>query len=204
VLLDGTVALTVADTNVSSWWGSGTAWWEISCTAAGTGAAANDSVRTRILDCYTRPAKMIIGTSKAISNGPFQLTVNGGFRGQRYILLTSTNLVKWSPIRGFLITNPPVTLYDADAVHYRSRFYRVGPLNLATISLKVNSNQPLNSNGMNMVLSSLPGLNYEVDASTDMFHWVAITNFAGTNVALYFADPEAKYLKQRFYRAVIP
>jgi hypothetical protein len=204
VLLDGAMALTVTDTNVSSWWGSGTAWWEISCTGAGTGAAANDSVRTRILDCYTRLAKIMIGPSQTLSNGSFQLTVNGGVRAQIYTLLASTNLADWVPISGFIVTNPPVIVHDPDAIHYRRRFYRTGPLSLAPINLKFNSNQPLNSNGMNMVLSSLPGLNYEIDASTDLVHWATITNFAGTNQPLYFTDPQAKALKQRFYRAKIP
>ena len=204
VLLDGTIALTVTDTNVPNWWGSGTAWWEISCTGADTGAAANDSVRTRILDCYTRLATLMIGTSPTLSNGKLQLIVNGGVRGQSYTLLSSTNLVDWLPITGVLITNPPVTVYDPDVVNYPQRFYRIGPLSLATINLKFNSNQPLNSNGANLVLSSLPGLNYEIDASTDLVHWTAITNLAGTNLPLYFTDPQAKTFEQRFYRAVIP
>jgi hypothetical protein len=204
VLLDGVTGLTVTDTNVSRWWGSGTAWWEISCTGAGTGAAARDSVRTRILDCYTQPTTLSIWPSRTVLNGQFQLTVNGGVRGQRYILLASTNLINWLPLKGFVITNPPVAVYDPDTISYRSRFYKIGPLSLAPISLKLNSNQPLKSNGLNMVLGSLPGLNYEIDACTDLVHWTAITNFAGTNAPLYFTDPQAKVLKQSFYRAVIP
>jgi hypothetical protein len=148
---------------------------------------------------------VVIGPSKLLPNGQFQLTINGGVSGQSYVLLASTNLVNWTPIRGFVDTNPPVTIYDPDAANYRRRFYRIGPLSLApAMTLGLNSGQRSSSNGFNMVLSSLPGLNYEIEASTDLVNWVIITNFMTTNSPSCFGDPQAKNYQQRFYRAVMP
>jgi hypothetical protein len=53
----------------------------------------------------------------------------------------------------------------------------------------------------NKVLNSLPGLNYEIEASTDLVNWVIITNFMTTNSPYFFGDPQAKNYQQRFYRA---
>jgi hypothetical protein len=145
-----------------------------------------------------------IGPSKLLPNGQFQLTINGGVSGQSYVLLASTNLVDWLPISGFVDTNPPITVYDPDASNYRWRFYRIGPLSLApAMKLGLNSGQPLGSNGFNVVLNSLPGLNYEIEASTNLVDWTTITNFVSTDSPFYFTDPTAKNFKYRFYRAVM-
>ena len=147
---------------------------------------------------------VVIGPSKLLSNGQFQLTVNGGVSGQSYVLLASTNLVDWTPISGFVDTNPPVTIYDPDAAKYRWRFYRIGPMSVApAITLSLNSGQLFGSNGINFALYSLPGLNYEIEASTNLVNWTTITNFVSTNSTFYFSDPAAKNFKQRFYRAVM-
>jgi hypothetical protein len=148
---------------------------------------------------------VVIGPSKLLPDGQFQLTVNGGVSGQSYVLLASTNLVDWTPISGFVDTNPPVTISDPDAANYRRRFYRIGPLSLApAMTLGLNSGQRSSSNGFNMVLNSLPGLNYEIEASTDLVNWVIITNFMTTNSPYCFGDPQARNYQRRFYRAVMP
>lgn len=75
----------------------------------------------------TATTNLVTGPSKLLSNGQFQITVNGGVLGQNYVLLASTNLMDWTPISGFVDTNPPVTIYDPDAAKYRWRFYRIAP-----------------------------------------------------------------------------
>jgi uncharacterized repeat protein (TIGR01451 family) len=142
---------------------------------------------------------VMIGPSQLLSDGRFQLTMNGGVSGQSYVLLASTNLVDWTPISGFVDTNPPITIYDPDAVEYSQRFYRIGPLSLAPpMKLGVNAGKPFNA-----MLYALPGLGYEIDASTDLINWLPLTNFIGTNSPFYFNDPTATNYNQRFYRAVI-
>jgi hypothetical protein len=142
---------------------------------------------------------VMIGPSQLLSDGRFQLTMNGGVSGQSYVLLASTNLVDWTPISGFVDANPPITIYDPDAVEYSQRFYRIGPLSLAPpMKLGVNAGKPFNA-----MLYALPGLGYEIDASTDLINWLPLTNFIGTNSPFYFNDPTATNYNQRFYRAVI-
>ena len=64
--------------------------------------------------------------------------------------------------------------------------------------------QPMNSNGFNVVLYSLPGLNYEIQASSNLVDWTTITNFVSTNSPFYLSLPTAINTKQGFYRAVLP
>jgi hypothetical protein len=150
-------------------------------------------------------SKVSIGSSKLLSNGQFQLTVNGGVSGQKYVLLASTDLLNWTPISGFVDTNPPVTIYDPNAANYARRFYRIGPASLTpAMKLGLNSGQLFGGNGLNLLLYSLPGFQYEIEASTNLVNWISITNFASTNSPFYFSDPQTPNFKQRFYRAVQP
>lgn len=146
---------------------------------------------------------LIVGPSRLLGDGRFQLTVNGGVSGQSYVLLASTNLVDWTPISGFVNTNSPVTIYDSAAAQYGQRFYRIGPLSLApAMRLTVNGGQPLSSNGFSAMLYALPGLRYEIDASLDLLSWQLVTNFVSTNSPFSFRDSNATNFSQRFYRAV--
>jgi hypothetical protein len=181
-----------------------------SVSYAVSAVTASGSTSTQVVATVIAPSSVVvntnvvIGPSKLLSNGQFQLTVNGGVSGQSYVLLASTNLVDWTPISGFVDTNPPVTIYDPDAAKYRWRFYRIGPMSVApAITLSLNSGQLFGSNGINFALYSLPGLNYEIEASTNLVNWTTITNFVSTNSTFYFSDPAAKNFKQRFYRAVM-
>ena len=109
------------------------------------------------------------------------------------------------PISGFVDTNPPVTIFDPYAAHYRQRFYRIGPISLAPpMKLGLTTGQSLGSNGFSAMLYALPGLNYEIDASTDLFNWQPLTNFLSTNSPFFFLDSSATNYGQRFYRAVMP
>jgi uncharacterized repeat protein (TIGR03803 family) len=64
--------------------------------------------------------------------------------------------------------------------------------------------QPLTSTGLNFTLQLSPGLNGQIQFSTNLATWAALTNFVGTNTTLNFHDAEATNSSQRFYRAVIP
>jgi uncharacterized repeat protein (TIGR01451 family) len=149
--------------------------------------------------------KLVIGPSQLRSDGQFQFAVNGGIPGQSYVLLASTNLVNWVPISGFLYTNPPVNIYDPQAANYRQRFYRIGPLDLApAMKLSVNPTDPFNSNQFNAMLYALPGLNLQIQASTNLLTWYPVTNIIGTNSPIYFSAPAPANLPRQFYRGVMP
>lgn len=93
---------------------SNTNWFRVSYT----GGSGNDVFLTRI----TTPATPTLSAS--LTNGLPRLTISG-VTNVNYQVLTSTNLVNWSPA---LITNPPVLPLlwtDSAATNYPTRFYRV-------------------------------------------------------------------------------
>jgi hypothetical protein len=48
--------------------------------------------------------------------------------------------------------------------------------------------------------NAAPG-NYTVEGSTNLLHWVTLTNVFGANGPIHIVDPEAATLPRRFYRA---
>jgi outer membrane protein assembly factor BamB len=52
-VLDGCIIMTVMDTNISNYWGNGTAWWEYGTGGAPGQPTASDTMRIRFRDCYT-------------------------------------------------------------------------------------------------------------------------------------------------------
>ncbi len=150
------------------------------------------------------------GTSKVLPDGRFQLMVSGT-PGQSYSLLASTNLINWTPISVFVCTNSPMAIYDPTASNYVRRFYRLGPTNVTaqgqlalvppTLGL---TSLPLSSGGPTLMLSGSSGVNYRVEASTDLVHWTTITNVSSTSITTYLKDPAATNYPRRFYRAATP
>ena len=57
-------------------------------------------------------------------NGQFQMTVSGTI-GQSYTLLTSTDLISWTPAFVFPCTNSSVVINDPAATNFSRRFYRI-------------------------------------------------------------------------------
>jgi hypothetical protein len=147
---------------------------------------------------------------------PFQLadgfSVNGGFQlnvfgeiGQTYTLQASSDLRNWVSILTFACTNSPMVIVDPTAKNYNHRYYRLaqGTL-LSPITLGFGSAQPLTSNGLSLMLQATMGPTYDIEASTDLSNWLAVTNIPGTNWPLYFTDPNASKYPWRFYRATTP
>jgi hypothetical protein len=96
-------------------------------------------------------------------------------------------------------------VFDPDAKTLSSRFYRLAPpAAVPGLKLGLGSAHPLSSNGLDLVLFSLPGLEYRIDASGDLLNWTAVTNFISTNATLHFLDSSATNYSRRFYRAVVP
>lgn len=145
------------------------------------------------------------GPAQRLADGRFQLSVTGGQLGQSYVLLASTNLADWIPIHGYVFTNPPITIIDPDAASFRWRFYRIGPpVSLPAGTLAVGGVPSFSGSGANLLLYVTPGVNYQIEASTDLVHWTALTNFMGTVSPFPFHDPAATNFDRRFYRVVRP
>jgi hypothetical protein len=139
-----------------------------------------------------------------LADGRLSLSVFGQV-GHNYTLLASTNLVNWVPILSFACTNALMDVFDPDATNFSARFYRLAPPTAVSgLALGLGSAQPLSSNGLDLVLFSLAGLEYRIDASSDLLNWTVVTNFVSTNATMHFMDSSATNYSQRFYRAVVP
>lgn len=142
------------------------------------------------------------GPAQRLADGRFQLSVTGGQSGHSYVLLASTNLADWIPIHGYVFTNPPVTIIDPDAASFRWRFYRIGPpVSRPAGTLAVGNAPWSGGSGAGLLLYVTPGVHYQIEASTDLVHWSALTNFMGTVSPFPFYDPAATNFDRRFYRA---
>jgi hypothetical protein len=62
------------------------------------------------------------GSSLWNSNG-FNLILNGQL-GSNYVIWSSTNLLNWTPLTNFIITNSPINFSDSAATNFNRRFYR--------------------------------------------------------------------------------
>ena len=121
------------------------------------------------------------------------------------MLLASTNLADWVPILSFACMNGMMDVFDADAKSLSSRFYRLAsPAAVPGLKLGLGSAHPLSGNGLDLILFSLPGLEYRIDTSSDLLNWTEITNFISTNATMHFMDSSATNSGARFYRAVVP
>jgi hypothetical protein len=139
-----------------------------------------------------------------LADGRLRLSVFGQV-GHNYTLLASTNLADWVPILSFACTNGVTDVFDPDAKNLSSRFYRLAPpAAVPGLKLGLGSAQPLSSSGLDLVLFSLPGLEYRIDASGDLLNWATVTNFVSTNSTMHFTDSSATNYTRRFYRAVVP
>jgi Tol biopolymer transport system component len=143
-------------------------------------------------------------SSQYLTNQSCQLTLFGQV-GHNYSLLASTNLVTWTPILNFGCTNATNIIYDPDASQYAARFYRLmTPPVVPAFSLNIAPGKQPDTNGLGLVLSATTGLNYRIDASTDLVNWMTVTNFFSTNLTISIQDTGATNYNQRFYRAVLP
>jgi hypothetical protein len=64
------------------------------------------------------------------------------------------------------------------------------------------SSPPRTSRGLALSLQGTIGVNYRVDASSDLLNWTTIASFTSTNAVMSFLDPSAINYARRFYRAV--
>ena len=172
---------------------------------SGAGISNNFSVATTTgLLAISHVLPPYFGECHYLGGTNFQMEVYGA-EGRDYTLQASTNLVNWVGILNFACTDTPTIVVDAASQNYARRFYRVAPLaSVARPSLGVGSARPLGTNGLDLVLFSQPGLEYRIDASSDLLNWTALTNLVSTNAVMHFMDSAATNYDRRFYRAVMP
>jgi hypothetical protein len=139
-----------------------------------------------------------------LADGRLKLTVFGQV-GHNYTLLASTNLVNWVPVLAFACTNGTMDVFDPDASNFTSRFYRLAPPgSVPGLKLGWGAVHPLSSNGLDLVLFNLPGLEYRLESSSNLVDWTTVTNVLSTNATMHLLDASATNYSRRFYRAVVP
>jgi hypothetical protein len=139
-----------------------------------------------------------------LADGRLKLTVFGQV-GHNYTLLASTNLVNWVPVLAFACTNGTVDVFDPDASNFTSRFYRLAPPgSVPGLKLGWGAVHPLSSNGLDLVLFNLPGLEYRLESSSNLVDWTVVTSVLSTNATMHLLDASATNYSRRFYRAVVP
>jgi hypothetical protein len=139
-----------------------------------------------------------------LADGRLRLTVFGQV-GHNYTLLASTNLVNWVPVLVFACTNGTMDVFEPDASNFTSRFYRLAPPgSVPGLKLGWGAVHPLSSNGLDLVLFCLPGLEYRLESSSNLVDWATVTNVLSTNATMHLLDASATNYSRRFYRAVVP
>ena len=193
-------------------------WWMINYFGHPTGQASDQSFAWNdpAGDGLSNLQKYLLGRNPLVwdnlhftgcqylAHGRLRLSVFGQV-GHNYTLLASTNLANWVPILSFACTNGAMDVFDPDAKTFSARFYRLAPPTAVSgLRLGLGSARPLSSSGLDLVLFSSPGLEYRIDASSDLLSWTAVTNFVSTNATMHFMDSSATNYSRRFYRAVVP
>lgn len=100
-----------------------------------------------------------------------------------------------------------MVIFDPLASNYVRRFYRIGPASamgsLAPPSLALSSSGSSRTT-LILNLSGSEGVNYRIQASSDLILWTTVTNLLCTNATMSFQDPVPASYQRRFYRAVTP
>jgi len=123
------------------------------------------------------------------------------------------------PSNGTLSNNSPDMIYRPKANYFGADSFSFAVSNCvatsqaATVSIVVGAVADVNSvrlstakstNGqVSLILRGEPYERYALQASTDLIHWVTITNLIPTNTFLQFVDPDAANFSQRFYRSAL-
>lgn len=176
----GIYSVTVTDTNGNS-----------------TNIAANLTIYSTAAATLTQPA---------FANGQYSFHVEG-VDGYQYIIERSTNLTDWAEVQQ---VTAPFTFVDTNAGRFGQCFYRTRgffPIVTSYSGLTANTtispakailSQPVYANGQcSFNVSGTSGLQYVVQASTDLVNWVSLQ----TNTAPFsFTDANAGSFSQRFYR----
>jgi Immunoglobulin domain len=158
----------------------------------------------------TNALAAIVGTttdSWKVSAVWYQLT-NGILPGGTWNLITGTtnNYTNWTTTVTLAAGTNTLKAYAVNMGGNLSTTSSVSVISSNTFELQLNiAAQPLASNGLNYALQISPGLNGQVQVSTDLVDWLTLTNFVGgTNTAINLLDPAATNFNHRFYRAVVP
>jgi hypothetical protein len=112
---------------------------------------------------------------------PIEISFNRSFGSGPYVI--------WGSFDG--TTNPPVSYPNTTATAAR----------LTVLHQEVSKNM---ERGFSIMLSNSICLSYRLQASTDLLHWIDVTNFIGDPGSTNMVDPAAGNFNRRFYRVETP
>ena len=133
-----------------------------------------------------------------------------GTEGFGYLIQASTNLVDWQPVQYLALTSPSGYFTDYYAPFYSRRYYRAVPLSqeqsqaVPPVAPQLGAVRLVSGGGVQVTLMGGVGQTYNVQASTNLVNWVAVTNLVLSTGSGQFTDYSVTNCPQRFYRAVVP
>jgi len=102
-------------------WNSGSYYLILRANAS---ASLSENTNNNTLTASILLQNIKFANASHLANGAVQLGFQG-LVGSNYSLLTSTNLINWTPVMTFTCTNATTTLIDTGAGNSRRQFYRV-------------------------------------------------------------------------------
>ena len=133
-------------------------------------------------------------TSVNLAGGQFGLTV-AGVSDKQYVVEASTDLINWIAVQ---TNTAPFTFIDTNTASFSHRYFRV------VDSVPVITPTPIASSFLSgglfgLTVAGISGDQYEVEASTDLIHWIAVQ----TNTAPFtFIDTNTTSFSRRFFRVI--
>jgi subtilisin-like proprotein convertase family protein len=155
------------------------------------------------------PPYYIVVPPEILSDGSLRLTWSS-VPGAVYEVQATTNWTAWTTLTHITATGTTTTYTDPTPTGGQPlRFYRVRaiggspptPPPIPTLVLVT----PISAgSGFAFWWSSSPGVQYEVDYSTNLINWQVLTNLVATSTQTLFTDPTpVNGLGFRFYRVII-
>ncbi len=81
-------------------------------------------------------------------------------------------------------------------------YYLNRPFRVLSALPRLNSPLPLPNGATQLSLDTEAGINYAIQASTNLSDWTTLTTMQATNTAIQFSDQQATNFPRRFYRAL--
>jgi hypothetical protein len=164
-----------------------------------------EQVLTGVYIVPPAPAAFGYGPAGGVLTNGFTLMLQGS-AGFGYLIEASTNLVDWQPVQYVVAASSPTYFTDYYAPYYNQRFYRAVPLSQVQppVVPQFGAVRLVPGGGVQLTLTGGVGQTYNVEASTNLVNWVAVTNLVLSTGTGQFTDYSATNCPQRFYRAVVP
>jgi hypothetical protein len=167
--------------------------------------SGTEQVLTGVYIVPPAPAAFGYGPAGGVLTNGFTLILQG-VAGFGYLIEASTNLVNWQPVQYVVAASTPTYFTDYYAPYYNQRFYRAVPLSQVQppVVPQFGAVTLVPGGGVQFTLTGGVGQTYNVEASTNLVSWVAVTNLVLSTGTGQFTDYSATNCPQRFYRAVVP